>query len=161
MTLERRLRVLSGCDQRQPMETAVKVAFATSDRRHIDQHFGAAEAFAIYAVGPDRAQLLEIVRFGRLERDGNEGKLEAKIRALGGCVAVYCQAIGSSAIHRLRAQGIRPFRLAPGTPLDQAIHNFQSELRHAPGRWLPRTTGAESRDQEDRFDVMEAEGWTE
>ena len=78
------------------MDTAIKVAFASTDLKHINQHFGASQAFALYAVDPERAQLIEVVQFGQLAMDGNEDKLAAKIKALEGCVAVYAQAVGAS-----------------------------------------------------------------
>ena len=38
----------------------VKIAFATSDRRAVNQHFGAAESFAVYEVGESEARLVEV-----------------------------------------------------------------------------------------------------
>ncbi|MEI6746113.1 MAG: NifB/NifX family molybdenum-iron cluster-binding protein, partial [Methylococcaceae bacterium] len=42
---------------------------------HVDQHFGSAQSFAIYAVNPEQAELLEAAQFGNLAQDGNEDKL--------------------------------------------------------------------------------------
>jgi len=106
MTIERRLRVVSSGTQAMNTNTAVHVAFATADLRHVDQHFGAAESFAVYAVDPAKAILVEATQFGTPAMDGNEDKLAAKIAALTGCVAVYCQAVGASAIAQLIAQGV-------------------------------------------------------
>ncbi|WP_242482312.1 NifB/NifX family molybdenum-iron cluster-binding protein [Thiocystis violacea] len=143
------------------MGTSVKVAFATSDMKHIDQHFGAAEAFAIYSIDEGTANLVEAIQFGQLDMDGNEDKLAAKIGALSGCIAVYCQAIGASAVNQLRPKGIQPVKVATGTPLKHAICSLQTEIREGPSAWLARAIENQSADHAKRFDAMEAEGWTE
>ena len=72
MALTRRLMVLGHDTEDNFMDTAIKVAFASTDMEHIDQHFGAAESFAIFAVTLDDVQLIEATQFGKLEMDGNE-----------------------------------------------------------------------------------------
>ena len=61
------------------MDTALKVAFATTDMETVNQHFGSAKSFAIYAVDPDNYSLMEAAEFGKLKQDGNEDKLVEKI----------------------------------------------------------------------------------
>ena len=161
MTIERRLRVLNGGADAMRTDTAVRVAFATSDMRQVDQHFGAAESFAIYTVDPERASLVEAMEFGKLAMDGNEDKLAAKIAALGGCIAVYCQAVGASAMNQLRAQGIQPVKVGPGTPVAELIAALQGELRAGPSAWLVRAIEQQQPRDGRRFDAMEAEGWGE
>ncbi len=143
------------------MSTEVRVAFATSDMKHVDQHFGAAEAFAIYAIGQDAASLVEVIQFGQLGMDGNEDKLAAKIEALQGCIAVYCQAIGASAVNQLRPHGIQPVKVESGMPLKQAICSLQTEIREGPSAWLARAIENQNPGRAGRFDAMEAEGWSE
>jgi nitrogen fixation protein NifX len=161
MGLERSLKILTRGDGAKAMAETVKVAFATSDRKRVDQHFGAAEAFAIYAVGPERAALVAAATFGRLDMDGNEDKLATKIAALEGCVAVYCIAVGASAISQLRAQGIQPVKVAPGTAVAGVIEGLQRELRAGPSPWLARALEQGKPKRVERFDEMEAEGWLE
>lgn len=143
------------------MGTSVRVAFATSDMKHVDQHFGAAEAFAIYEVDQDSASLTEAIQFGQLDMDGNEDKLAAKIDALSDCVAVYCLAIGASAVNQLRPKGIQPVKIAAGTPLAHAICALQTEMRDGPSAWLARAIESRTASLANRFDAMEAEGWSE
>lgn len=161
MTIERRLRVLTCGKDAMHTDTAVRVAFATSDMRHVDQHFGAAESFAIYAVNPKQASLVEATQFGTLSMDGNEDKLAAKIAALTGCIAIYCQAVGASAINQLLAQGIQPVKVGPGTPVAELISALQDELRAGPSAWLARAIENQQPKDGRRFDAMEAEGWGE
>ena len=162
MPLQRRLRLLSDPSETRSMnDTAIRVAFATSNLKEIDQHFGAAESFAIHAIDAETASLLEVVQFGPADMDGNEDKLDAKIAALDGCIAVYCQAIGTSAIDRLRPHGIQPIKVAARTPLNQLIRALQDELRTGPSAWLARAIERQSPRHAERFDVKEAEGWNE
>jgi len=99
------------------MTAALMVAFATSDMKRVDQHFGAARSIAIYAVNPERVCFVEANEFSQTKSDGNENKLAARIAVLEGCIAIYCQAIGTSAINQLRAKGIQALKVPPRRPM--------------------------------------------
>lgn len=161
MTLQRRFRLVRRNAEDQWMETALKVAFATADMKHVDQHFGAAKSFAIYAVDRERTCFVEASEFGQLDMDGNEDKLAAKIAALEGCIAVYSQAIGASAISKLKAGGIQPVKVSPGAEIGDLLDSLQDELRQGPGSWLARAIASTMPADPSRFDRMEAEGWDE
>ena len=143
------------------MSSAIKVAFATTDMKHVDQHFGAAKSFAIYAVDQDEACFVEANEFGVMDMDGNEDKLAAKIDALNSCVAVYSQAVGASAIGQLKAKGIQPVKVSPGADINELIEALQQELREGPSHWLAKAVASTLAADPSRFDEMEAEGWEE
>ena len=105
--LARRLTLVEDFDGDGFMEKALKVAFATTDQVHVDQHFGSAVRFAVYHVTMDEARIAEAIAFEAASHDGNEDKLAARIAALGGCAAVYCQAVGASAIAQLKKVGVQ------------------------------------------------------
>jgi nitrogen fixation protein NifX len=166
MTLQRKLKLVEGIgasasDSAAEAAASVLVAFASADRKHVDQHFGAAEGFVIYRVGPRRYELKEAAQFGRLDMDGNEDKLGAKIDALTDCVAVYCQAIGASAIGQLKTRGIQPIKVAPYTLISGLLRELQQDLRDGPSAWLARAIERRAPHSDNRFDAMEAEGWSE
>jgi nitrogen fixation protein NifX len=161
MTLQRRLQLVGNNSEEQWMSTALKVAFATRDMKHVDQHFGAAQSFAIYAVDRERACLVEACEFGDLDMDGNEDKLAEKITALDGCIAVYSQAVGASAIGQLKAQGIQPVKVSPGAEIGDLLESLQDELRQGPGSWLAKAIASTLPADPGRFDAMETEGWEE
>ena len=69
-------------------DMSVKIAFATSDRRAVNQHFGAAEAFAIYELEERETRMVAVAEFIETAMDGHEGKLAAKVDLLGDCAAV-------------------------------------------------------------------------
>lgn len=139
---------------------SVKIAFASSDRRSVNQHFGAAEAFCIHTLAEDAAHLVEVVEFHDSDTamDGHEGKLASKIGLLQGCAAVYCNAVGASAIKQLLAAGIQPMKVEEGTPIDGVLCQLNQSLKNAPPAWLAKQL--RPRDA-DRFAAMAAEGWSE
>jgi nitrogen fixation protein NifX len=105
--------------------------------------------------------LVEATQFGRLGMDGNEDKLAAKIAALEGCIAVYCQAVGASAVNQLRARGIQPVKVEGGAAIIDLIAALQEELRAGPSAWLARALEARQPRDASRFDAMAEEGWSE
>ena len=154
----RHLKLVHSTEEAATM--SVKIAFASSDRRAVDQHFGAAEAFCIFQLAEDDAHLVEVAQFhdSDVAMDGHEGKLASKIELLEGCAAVYCNAVGASAIKQLLAAGIQPMKVGEGTPVDELLCGLNRSLKEAPPAWLAKKL---QHKDEDRFAAMEAEGWSE
>ena len=117
---------------------SVKIAFASSDRRAVNQHFGAAEAFAIYELDASSTRMIEVAEFMETAMDGHEGKLAAKIELLNGCAAVYCNAVGASAIQQLLAQGIQPMRVDEGSVIESLLGCLQKSVTVDPPVWLSK-----------------------
>jgi nitrogen fixation protein NifX len=162
MALKRRLKILDCDTEADAMEnTALKVAFASTDMTHVNQHFGSAESFVIYAVDPEHSRMLEVAQFGELAQDGNEDKLITKLSALEGCIAVYSQAVGASAVRQLKTLGIQPVKVSAGTEISELLESIREELRSGPATWLARAIDAQKPSDPNRFDDMEAEGWDE
>lgn len=125
----------------KPIEEAnmtVKIAFATSDRKAVNQHFGAAEAFAIYELSESESRLVEVAEFIETAMDGHEGKLAAKVELLGDCAAVYCNAVGASAIQQLLAASIQPMRVDEGMLIDELLLGLQKSLLSDTPVWLAK-----------------------
>ncbi len=106
---------------RQEPDAVLKVAFASTDRRRVNQHFGAAEGFVVFEVTPDKATLVGVGEFAEEAMDGNENKLAAKVDFLAGCHAVYVMAIGASAIKQLMSKGIQPIRVNEVDAIDDLL----------------------------------------
>ena len=163
MGLRRHLRLIDSEYEEGVMMRGrpLRLAFATNDLKHVNQHFGAARSFAIYAVNAEHAELIEAVQFSEHQQDHNEDKLTAKLEMLRFCNAVYCQAVGSSAIHQLLAAGIQPLKVDVNTPITRLISDLQSQLfRSSPPWWVKRGACRHGHDL-NRFDRMAAEGWNE
>jgi nitrogen fixation protein NifX len=155
------MHIVQNTDERKFMETALKIAFATTDMETVNQHFGSAKSFAVYAVDRDNAQLLEAAQFGDLRQDGNEDKLSVKIELLNGCAAVYCQAVGGSAINQLIANNIQPVKVHEGSKIKDLIVDLQTEIKAGPSSWLAKAINQHKNPDPERFNKMEDEGWDE
>ncbi len=140
----------------------LQVAFATDDRVRVNQHFGASVGFAIFALDGERAKLVSVAEFADPvdgAMDGNENKLPAKIAALSGCAAVYCLAVGGSAVRQLIAAGVQPIRLEEETNIERLLGELQKAAREGGVPWVEK---ALNRDKDaSRFDRMAEEGWQE
>jgi len=185
MALERRLTLVKTGMQRLASQPPVKVAFATGDMKRVNQHFGTAESFAIYDLSSGQARLAEVVQFGtpdqgeQIEGQGNsraeagnsasgsntwghsESKLATKIGALQDCIAIYCQAIGASAISQLHLNGIQAIKVVPGTEIRGLLKTLQEELAAGAVGWLAQALARHEPRSATRFDDMEQEGWIE
>lgn len=159
MVLERRMRVMNETESEQGV--GLKIAFATTNMETVNQHFGSAQQFAIYCVDPEHATLQEAAEFGKLVQDGNEDKLEAKLDMLKGCAAVYCQAVGSSAVRQLMMRGVQPIKVVEGAVIADLLESLQDEMRQGPSAWLAKAITAQQGPDMSRFDEMEDEGWDE
>jgi len=161
MTIKRHLKIVDDDRETTLVDTGLRVAFATTDMKHVNQHFGSAQSFAIYAITIDGHHLVEAAQFGKLEQDGNEDKLAAKIAMLEGCAAVYCQAVGSSAVRQLLASGIQPVKVSEGAEIAGLIEALKAELASGPTAWLARAIDQNKGADKSRFDEMAQEGWDE
>jgi len=160
MALIRRMRIVDKSEEELAMATSLKIAFCTDDMKTVNQHFGSAKTFAIYAVDLGHGELLEVAEFGKLGQDGNEDKLPAKIALLDGCAAVYCEAAGASAIRQIMAAGIQPVKVQRGSQIGDLISDFQAELRSGPSAWVAKALARQGEGM-DKFAQMEADGWDE
>lgn len=139
----------------------LKVAFASTDRATVNQHFGAAEGFVIYTLDGERARLVEVIEFAAESMDGNENKLPAKVQALVGCAAVYCLAAGASAVRQLLAAGVQPMRLDDEEPIEPILDRLRTAIRDGGIAWVDKATRRRRREDDGRFDRMADEGWQE
>lgn len=156
MKLERHLKL----SQAAKKTCTLRIAFATSDRKHVNQHFGSACSFVIYQITEAGQELVEVAEFSETEQDKNHSKLLTKLELLHGCQAVYSNAVGSAAIQQLLELGIQPMRSIPGTTIAREISELQTLWRSDPPRWLKAYIDMSQRDPK-RFDDMEQEGWSE
>lgn len=136
------------------------VAFASLDGDMVDQHFGSAQAFFLYAIDVDSAELIGSKNFGVEKKDGNEDKLKPKMAWLAGADIVYCGSIGGSATRQLLALGIHPVKVKGGPDVEELVEELQAQLRGERENWLEKLLQQKSKSKdEDRFAMMDDEGW--
>lgn len=116
----------------------MKIAFTTSDRIHINAHFGWAKKIDVYEVTTEGYHFLETLTFeGDLKEDGNEDKLLPKIEALYGCTIVYVSAIGGSAAARLIKKRITPVKAqSEDQEIGDVLAKLVTTLNGNPPPWL-------------------------
>ncbi|MDR0716232.1 MAG: nitrogen fixation protein NifX [Azoarcus sp.] len=138
----------------------LRVAFASGDRKRVDQHFGSATAFVLYDVSGEESRMAGVAEFPEEAMDGGENKLAARMDALAGCDAVFVFAIGASAIKQLLGRGVQPLRVGETDMIGAILENVGNALREGGAPWIERALAAKRKAGErDRFALMEAEGW--
>jgi len=175
------MKVLDSSTESSWVDAAFRVGFASTDLKTVNQHFGSTPSLVVFAVDMERTRLLEVYRFGEAENRREtakpvkvpvmpnaptgaldyEDKLAAKIESLEGCIAVYSQAVGASAVGQLKAQGIQPVKVSSGAEIGDLLESLQYELRMGPNAWLAKAIRTQISVDPKRFDDMEAEGWEE
>ncbi len=116
----------------------MKIAFTTSDRVHINAHFGWARLIDVYEISDEGYQFLETLNFeGDLKEDGNEDKITPKLDALGDCTIVYVTAIGGSAAARLIKKGVTPVKArSEEEEISEVLNKLVQTLKGNPPPWL-------------------------
>lgn len=138
------------------------VAFASQEGDIVDQHFGSAQAFFLYAINAGSAGLVAHQGFGYEKKDGNEDKLKPKLSWLVGADVVYCGSIGGSATRQLISLGINPVKVEGGPDVEEIIADLQRQLQNEPEPWLANVLKRKRKNlQDDRFASMADDGWSE
>ena len=127
----RQFQVVGG----ETTDDAIKVAFATDDGKHVNQHFGTAHSLVVYDIQPQCHHLVAAAQFDGLDGSDND-KLAAKLVFLDGCIAVYCRACGASALKQLRERHIQPLKVIEQMGINKLIAALQQELGDSPPMWL-------------------------
>jgi nitrogen fixation protein NifX len=113
----------------------MKVAFASTDKVHIDEHFGKAEEFYIWDIGPEEAAFSGIVQL-KAEEGYIDDKIEARTAVLADCALVYVGEIGGPAAARLVQKKIHPIKSKEHEPITVVVEKLQEVLKGNPPPWL-------------------------
>lgn len=113
----------------------MKVAFASTDKVHIDEHFGRAEEFIIWEIGPETAAFNGIVEVNPNDHDEAD-RIESRCAGLSDCAVVYVAEIGGPAAARLVAKKIHPIKSKTCAPISETVEQLQEVLRGSPPPWL-------------------------
>jgi len=115
----------------------MKVAFASTDKIHIDEHFGHAEEFYIWEIGPEAASFSGVVQVRDEAIAGHsDDKIEARGAALQDCALVYVAEIGGPAAARLVQKRIHPLKSKDREPITEVVAKLQEVLKGNPPPWL-------------------------
>ncbi len=132
----------------------MKIAFTTSDRVHINAHFGSAKEIVVYEISDSGYEFLETLQFeGDLKQDGNEDKVTPKLEALADCTIVYVTAIGGSAAARLIKKGVTPIKAqSEEDEIANILNKLVQTLKGNPPPWLRKALQPKTRSFEDELE---------
>lgn len=132
----------------------MKIAFTTSDRLHINAHFGWAKEIDVYEISDSGYQFLETLTFeGDLKQDGNEDKVTPKLDALADCTIVYVAAIGGSAAARLIKKGVTPVKAkSEEEEIADILNKLVQTLKGNPPPWLRKALQQKPQSFEDELE---------
>ena len=157
---------MTACASHQQSSAVPVVRVASTDRTHVDLHFGAAERLVIFDVSPGQANLVGVAQFLRAEMKGEnkdkgqateilvtpraddppdlvietppEDKVIGKLDFVDECAAVYAVSIGSSSIKRLMALGVQPIIVGKGHEIVDLLNEVSFALVNGGLSWVTR-----------------------
>lgn len=113
----------------------MKVAFASTDKIHVDEHFGKAKEFYLWEIGPETAEFTGVLQVDEGDGDSDD-RIEARSAALADCALVYVGQIGGPAAARLVAKRIHPLKSKDAEPIKEVVGKLQAVLQGNPPPWL-------------------------
>ena len=132
MIRSRRLELVGGKDSKG---LSMKVAFASTDKIHVDEHFGQAKEFYLWEIGPNKAEFAGVVQVNEGDGDADD-RIEARSAALADCALVYVGQIGGPAAARLVAKKIHPLKSKDAEPITELVEKLREVLQGTPPPWL-------------------------
>lgn len=133
----------------------MKVGFATSGGRTVDEHFGRAGTFAVWDVTPNGGRFVELRKVAEGELDTavvvtrgmgalHDDAIAAKIAKLADCRVIYFTEIGGPSAAKLVRSGIMPLKAEPSSSIDAAVERLVETMRTNPAPWMRRALAEES-----------------
>jgi nitrogen fixation protein NifX len=131
----------------------MKIAFATTDGKQVDEHFGRAGMFAVYELTATGSRFLELRKFAdgidhavvdtREAGAAHESAVESKVDRLADCKLIYLTEIGGPSAARLVKKGIMPMKVKEPLPIASALEQLAATLAKSPPPWLKKAVNSE------------------
>lgn len=116
----------------------MKIAFASKDNIHVNQHFGWCEKFYIYEIDGENFTLVDEVD-SSLKKEDEVEKLTYKIECVEGCDIIYVSQIGPKAANMVQSVGIYPMRSSSeDEKIEDVIKSLQKMINGNAPLWLKR-----------------------
>ncbi len=126
----------------------MKVAFATTDGVHVDEHFGRAGRFVIYEFTKNGYSSLDdrVFSGGRdMAVEGTRGlgslhddAVQGKVEKVSDCDIIYMTSIGGPSAARLVKKGIMPVKVKGKMRIEEEAVKLMETIRNAPPPWMRR-----------------------
>jgi nitrogen fixation protein NifX len=124
----------------------LRIAFASTDKKTVNLHFGGAESLVIFDVVPGRADLVATAKFAKAEPQGDalrkgltgtvHDKVLIKLDFVKHCHAVYAASIGASSIRRLMALGVQPIIVDEGHDIVDLLNEVSLGMVYGGLSWI-------------------------
>ena len=121
----------------------MKIAFASTDNIHVNQHFGWCKEFYIYEIIEDSYNFVKSVD-SSIEISDEIEKLTYKIECLEDSDILYVQQIGPKASRMVQSCKIFPMQSAKENEKIEDILNLLIKMRSNPPIWMRRLLENES-----------------
>ncbi|MCW8839064.1 MAG: dinitrogenase iron-molybdenum cofactor biosynthesis protein [Thiovulaceae bacterium] len=116
----------------------IKIAFASKDGIHVNEHFGWCEKFYIYGVDEEKSELIKEVDSSQ-KYEAEVDKLEYKIECIDNSDILYVTRIGPKAANMVKYAGTYPMKSASeNEKIEDVIASIQKLINSNPPLWLKR-----------------------
>lgn len=113
----------------------MKVAFATGDGVHVNQHFGWCRRFDIYQISPEGFSLVESRRLAPAGEDEDD-KIQSRLDAVRECAMVCVASIGGTAAARVVNARIHPLKVKETEEIATVLERLREVVAGTPPPWL-------------------------
>jgi nitrogen fixation protein NifX len=124
----------------------MKVAFATTDGKNVDAHFGRAGTFVIYDLTEGGHHFIEMRKFAdgmdqaivntRERGQAHDDAVQSKVDSLADCKLIYLTEIGGPSAARLVKKGIMPMKVKEIISIESALEQLGETIKKSPPPWL-------------------------
>ena len=126
----------------------MKIAFATTDGKTVDEHFGRAGMFVIYEITGKGYHYVETRRFAdgmdrsvtdtRDKGPHHDDAVQGKVDRLADCRLVYMTEIGGPSAARLVKKGMMPMKVKEPIAIERALVQLEETIKGTPPPWLKK-----------------------
>jgi nitrogen fixation protein NifX len=114
----------------------MKVAFASTDQVHVNEHFGQASEFYVWEISADVAEFAGVVPVPA-DPAVEEDRVGLRSAALKACAIVCVAEIGGPAAARLVVNKVHPIKVkGPEETIAGMVAKLQEVLRGTPPPWM-------------------------
>lgn len=115
----------------------MKIAFASKDNIHVDQHFGWCKEFYIYEIKDDTYTFVKAID-SSIEIEDEIDKLTYKIECLEDSDILYVQQIGPKASMMVKAAKVFPMQASKEGEKIEDVLNTLIKMQENPPIWMRR-----------------------
>ncbi len=126
----------------------MKIAFASTDGKSVDEHFGRAGTFVVYEMSTGGFKYLETRTFAdgidtAITSTKNLGQahddaVQSKVERLADCRLIYLTEIGGPSAARLVRSGIMPMKVKEAGPIERELEKLATLIKGSPPPWLKK-----------------------